>query len=105
MADMPRDRIFIGAHGHAVALEASTGREVWRTKLRGAGFVSTGVQGDRLLAATGGHLFCIDPVTGRVLWQNELKGLGYGLVSLGSGSVVEAAAHQAERQRRSAASA
>jgi len=105
MAEMPRDRIYVGAQGHVVALEGASGREVWRTKVRGRGFVTVGVQGDRLLAATGGYLFCLDPVTGAILWENALKGLGLGLVSLGGASTLEAAAIQAEHQRRSAASA
>ena len=87
-----------------MALEGSSGREVWRTKLRGRGFVNAGLAEGRLLAATGGHLFCLDPVTGAVLWDNELKGLGLGLMSIpGSGGAVEAAAVAAESQRRAAA--
>jgi outer membrane protein assembly factor BamB len=105
MADMPRDRVYVGAQGHVAALEGASGREVWRTKVRGRGFVTVGVQGDRLLAATGGYLFCLDPVTGAILWENALKGLGLGLVSIGGASTLEAAGVQAERQRRSAASA
>ena len=38
MAEMPRDRIYVGAQGHVVALEGASGREVWRTKVRGRGF-------------------------------------------------------------------
>jgi outer membrane protein assembly factor BamB len=108
MTELPRDRIFVGASGHLVALEGTTGREVWRTKLRGRGFVNAGLVETRLLAATGGHLFCLDPVTGAIVWENELKGLGYGLMSLPGSSasgVLEAAAVAAERQRRAAASA
>lgn len=106
MADLPRDRIFLGATGHVVALEGSTGREVWRTKLRGRGFVTAGLVDARLLAATGGHLFCLDPVTGAILWENTLKGLGFGLMSIpgsGTSGALEAAAVAAERQRRAAA--
>jgi outer membrane protein assembly factor BamB len=106
MAELPRDRIYVGASGHVVALEGSSGREVWRTKLRGRGFVNAGLVEGRLLAATGGHLFCLDPVTGAVLWDNELKGLGFGLMSIpgsaGAGAL-EAAVVAAERQRRAAA--
>jgi len=108
MAELPRDRIFVGASGHVVALEASTGREIWRTRLKGRGFVTAGLMGERLIAATGGRLYSLDPVTGSVLWENPLKGLGFGLVSVpgnGSAGTVEAAALAAERQRRAAASA
>jgi hypothetical protein len=105
MAELPRDRIYVGAQGHVVALEGSSGREMWRTKLRGRGFVTTGSQGGRLVAATGGYLFCLDPVTGAILWENALKGLGLGFVSIGGASTLEAAAVQAERQRHAAAAA
>ena len=101
---MPRDRRYAGASGHVVALDGSSGREVWRTKLRGRGFVNAGLAEGRLLAATGGHLFCLDPVTGGVLWDNELKGLGFGLMSIpGSGGAGALEAAAAERQRRAAA--
>jgi len=106
MADLPRDRIYVGVAGHVAALEAITGREVWRTKLRGRGFVTTGLAGERVIAATGGHLFALDPVTGALLWDNELKGLGFGLISIpgaGDSSALHAAAVEAERSHRAAA--
>ena len=104
MADLLKDRVFIGVAGHVAAVDAATGREVWRTKLRGRGFVTTGIVGDRVVAAAGGHLFALDPATGSVMWDNELKGLGYGLVSFpGGASALEAAVAAAERNRRAAA--
>jgi outer membrane protein assembly factor BamB len=108
MAGMLRDRIYIGAKGHVVGLDASTGREVWRTKLRGMGFVTTGIAEDRVIAATGGHLYGLDPATGSILWTNALKGLGLGLISLAGidgGSAFEASAIKTEQQRRNAAAA
>jgi outer membrane protein assembly factor BamB len=108
MAGMARDRIYIGAKGHVVGLEAASGRELWRTKLRGMGFVTTGLVEERVIAATGGHLYGLDPSTGSILWHNELKGLGLGLVSLAGldgGSSFEAAAIKTEQQRRNAAAA
>lgn len=104
MGELPRDRVYVGAQGHVVALEGVSGREVWRTKVRGRGFVTVGVQGERLLAATGGYLYCLDPVTGSIVWENGLKGLGLGIVSISGGSTLESAALQADRQRRAAAS-
>ncbi len=108
MAGMPRDRIYVGVKGHVVGLEGSTGREVWRTKLRGMGFVTTGISEDRIVAATGGHLYALDPTTGGVLWTNALKGLGLGLISLAGidgGAAFEAAAIRTEQQRRNSAAA
>lgn len=108
MAELPRDRIFAGMAGHVVALDGVTGREAWRTKLRGRGFVTTGLSGSRVIAATGGRVFGLDPVTGAILWENEMKGLGYGLISvpgIGGASEVHAAAAEAERRQRAAAGA
>jgi outer membrane protein assembly factor BamB len=104
MADLLRDRIYVGAAGHVAAIDAATGRELWRTKLRGRGFVTTGIVGERVVAATGGHLFSLDPATGSIVWDNELKGLGYGLISFpGGASALEAAVAAAERNQRAAA--
>jgi outer membrane protein assembly factor BamB len=106
VSELPRDRIYVGIAGHVAALDALTGREVWRTKLKGRGFVTTGIAGDRVIAATSGRLFALDPTTGALLWQNELKGLGLGLVSvpgIGASPVVNAAALEADRRQRAAA--
>jgi outer membrane protein assembly factor BamB len=96
------DRVVIGVGGHAVALDAVTGAELWRTKLKSSGVVTVALTGTRVLAGTGGELFCLDAYTGRILWQNKLKGLGLGIVTL-PGSDAAAAAAMQEAQRRSAA--
>ena len=106
MSELPRDRIYVGIAGHVAALDALTGREIWRTKLKGRGFVTAGIASDRVIAATGGRVFALDPTTGALLWQNKLKGLGFGLVSvpgIGASPVVEAAAVEADRHQRAAA--
>ena len=56
MAELPRDRIYAGIAGQVVALDGVTGREAWRTKLRGRGFVTTGLAAGRVIAATGGRV-------------------------------------------------
>lgn len=108
MAELPRDRIYVGLGGHVLAVEASSGREVWRTKLVGRDFVSTMMADGRVIAGTRGRLYSLDPVTGAILWENGMKGLGYGLISLpgteGAASA-EAAAMKAQRQRQAAAAA
>ena len=106
MSASPRDRIYVGIAGHVTALDALTGREVWRTKLKGRGFVTAGVASDRIIAATSGRVFALDPATGALLWENELKGLGFGLVSvpgIGASPVADAAAVEADRHQRAAA--
>ena len=96
-----RDIVYIGVGGHAVAIDRTTGHEVWRTKLKGSDFVNVSVEGRDLLAATKGQLFCLDAGTGTLRWQNELKGLGWGLVTIaGAGAAAPA---EAERRRQAAA--
>lgn len=100
------DRLFIAIGGHAVALDPSTGTEIWRTKLKVSSFVTVWFSGTRLFAGAGGELFCLDPGSGAILWRNKLKGLGMGVVAFttSSGIVVDAAA-EARRQAARAAAA
>jgi outer membrane protein assembly factor BamB len=98
-----RELVVVGVGGHVVALNATTGVERWRTKLKGADMVSVWDTGSRIHAATKGELFCLDASTGEVLWHNKLKGLGLGVVAFGSTSDVLAAA--AVRAARAAAEA
>ena len=82
---MPRDKrqlLFIGASGKVLALDASNGTEIWRTKLKGSGTVLLHRDTTRLYATVSGELFCLDPDTGGTLWHNKLKGLGLGIVSM-----------------------
>ena len=84
---MPRDPqtfFYIGIKSSVVAVDARTGAEVWRAKLKGSDFVTVLWDGDALLAANNGEVFRLDPRTGAVLWHNPLKGLGRGIVSLAS---------------------
>ena len=87
---MPRhrdlERLFIGVGDHAVAIDPSSGKELWRTKLKGSSFVTIHVSGDRLYAGAGGELFGLDQSTGEILWQNKLKGLGLGGVAFPGGA-------------------
>ena len=83
---MYSDRIFLGAGGHVVALDAATGHELWRTRVSGSwgsGYV-TGVAlvEGRLFATYNGEITCLDPITGNLLWHNGLSGLGTGFVSV-----------------------
>jgi outer membrane protein assembly factor BamB len=82
MAGYEREYVFIGIKGTALALERTTGREVWRTTLKGSDFVNLVLDGDELFATARGEVFCLDPATGRILWNNPLKGLGWGLATV-----------------------
>lgn len=84
---MPRESprlVYIGIKNFVVAVDAATGTEVWRTKLKGSDFVSLHRTAERLLAGNQGEVFCLDPSTGAVLWHNNLKGLGMGIVNFSS---------------------
>lgn len=82
---MPRDPqtlVYVGIKNVVVALDAATGAEVWRTQIRGSGYINVLWDGNALLVSSSGEVWRLDPATGTGLWHNELKGLGRGLVSL-----------------------
>ena len=97
--------VFIGIGGAVLALDRSTGEEVWRTPLKGSDFVNVVLEGGEVYAATKGELFSLDPATGRIRWQNPLKGLGRGLVTIASSSGTGIAAMQEKRRRDQQAAA
>lgn len=98
--------IIIGVGGHVVSIDAATGNELWRTKLKGSDIVTISVQGDRIYAGAKGEVFCVDPSTGSILWRNGLKGLGLGLVAFeGNQSVAAGARIIAQREAAAAAAA
>lgn len=91
------DVVFIGVGSHAVAIQASSGEELWRTKLKISTFVTIALEGDKLYAGANGELFCLDPSSGRILWHNKLKGLGLGFVTFaGTNTAVSQAAAAAQ---------
>jgi outer membrane protein assembly factor BamB len=82
---MPRNQrqlLYIGASGKVLAMDAATGAEVWRTKLKGSGTVLLHRDASHLYATVSGELFCLDPDSGGTRWHNKLKGLGLGIVSM-----------------------
>jgi outer membrane protein assembly factor BamB len=104
------DLVFIGIKGSVVALNRTSGEQVWVTKLKGYDFVNIVVQNDTVLASCYGEIFCLDPLTGTRLWQNPLKGFGVGLAtiatagSLGSGNAPLLAAKRRRDEEAAAAS-
>ena len=92
--------LLTGIKGHVIALDRTTGSEVWRTKLKGADFVNLASDGTFIFAGTAGEVFCLDPATGSLLWHNPMKGLGFGLVSLLTGGESGNGAALAESRRR-----
>ena len=98
--------VFLGVHGSVVALDETTGAQVWATKLKSWDFVNLIWTENELYATTKGEIFCLDSGTGQVLWHNPLKGMGLGLVCIaapGSQPNLTAAIKQKKNQQRAAA--
>jgi outer membrane protein assembly factor BamB len=76
------DIVYLGVKGSVVAIDKRRGKELWRTKLKGAGFTTVLVEDDLIVAHTGGELYGLDPKSGRLIWHNPLPGMGYGLAML-----------------------
>ena len=102
--------VYVGIHGHVLALDPATGTELWRTKLEGvrartSSFVNVLLDGEQVYASFSGEVFCLDARTGALRWQNQLRGLGTGLVTMASATAVPAAppvpVFEAQRQRTS----
>ncbi len=71
------------------AIDASSGAEIWRTKLQEGLLKATAYQDVSVIVRDGviyagsqGHLFALDAGSGRVLWHNPMKGLGFNDISL-----------------------
>ena len=94
--------LYLGVGGHVVAIDAATGEEIWRTKLKSTTFTTVWSDGKRVYAGAQGEVFCVDAAAGNVLWLNTLKGLGRGIVAF-PGSGLEAAAAVAAAQAAAAA--
>ena len=97
--------VFLGIAGNVVALDDSTGQEIWRTPLKGGDFVNVALQSGSLYATAKGELFCLDPATGRIRWQNPVKGLGRGLVTIAAADGQQTIVMREKRQRDQASAA
>ena len=98
--------LFIGIRGTVLAIDRTTGKEVWTSSLKGSEFVNVVLDGGQLFAASKGRLYRLDPATGQILWENGLTGLGWGLVSIaqaGNGNVMTM--EEKRRQDEAAAAA
>lgn len=78
--------LYLSCGGTIVALDRSSGQELWRTELpEWAGKVSILESGDVIFAGTWGRAYGLDAKTGRMLWKNGLSGLKFFEVQLSSG--------------------
>ena len=76
------DLVFVGIGRSVVALDRTTGEQVWATRLKGYDFVNVVLDGERLFATSVGEITCLNPFTGKVLWNNPRKGFGTGLATI-----------------------
>jgi outer membrane protein assembly factor BamB len=104
---MSSSNVFVGVHGEVVALDRTTGQELWSTKLAGSHFVNLLVDQDRIIATSKGEVFCLDAATGRILWKNSLPGMGLGLITIATahGSTSFGALSEKNRQDEAAVTA
>ncbi|HUP22664.1 MAG TPA: PQQ-binding-like beta-propeller repeat protein [Thermoanaerobaculia bacterium] len=72
--------VFLGVRDHVVALDTTTGAELWRQKVKTSGMVTVHFDGRNLLAGSGGEVWSLDPSTGETRWHNKLPRLGLGVV-------------------------
>ena len=96
--------LYIGIGSHVVALQATSGEEIWRTKIKSSSFVTVCVIDGLVFAGAGGELFCLNASSGEIIWTNKLKGLGHGLIAF-AGSDASAAGSIQAMQATQAASA
>ena len=96
--------LFIGIGSHVVALNPTSGEEIWRSKIKSSSYVTICVVGDQVFAGAGGELFCLSAASGELVWRNKLKGLGHGLIAF-AGSEMSAASIQAMQSAQAASTA
>ena len=96
----PSDPIYIAVKGTVLSLDRNTGRELWRTSLKGWDFVNLTFDDGDLFATTKGEIFCLDPTTGKIRWNNPLKGLGLGLITIATFACSDNAAAMSQQGRR-----
>lgn len=102
---MASSLIFIGIKGCVMALDTSSGGEVWRVKLSGSDFVNVAVEDDSIYATTRGEVFCLSTASGEIRWHNPLKGCGLGLASIGLASRQNTVLAEKWRRDKAAAAA
>lgn len=80
----PSNYIYLGIKAHVVCINANSGEEIWRTKVKKSELIPIIVLDDLIIAHAHGHLFGLNKKDGAILWENGLKGLGYGYCLMGA---------------------
>jgi outer membrane protein assembly factor BamB len=52
--------VFAGINGSVIAMDETTGVQVWATRLKGSEFVNLVLSENKLYATTKGEIFCLD---------------------------------------------
>lgn len=76
------NQIYIGVHSFVVCIDRTSGKEIWRTKLKRSHVLSVVLSDEIVIAHSGGNLFGLRADTGEILWKNDLPGLGYGYCTI-----------------------
>ena len=97
-----QDRLYLGMKGHVACL-SKEGEELWRTRLKGSGFVNVVVEPDGIFAYTRGSLYALDAATGRIRWTNDLPKLGFDTCVIASANQTTVAAHAIRAAQAAAA--
>lgn len=80
---MNKDQLlYVGIKGRILALNRTSGEEVWQGRMKGSQMVSVLVDGDQVFGAASGEIYAFDATTGHLLWHNSLPGFGINLASL-----------------------
>jgi outer membrane protein assembly factor BamB len=98
--------LYLGIKGHVVCIEKDSGRELWRTLIKGSQLTNILVDDDGIFAYSGGHLFCLSPADGTIRWKSDLPGLGFGyciLATRGSGGSAAATSNMGAQAAQTAA--
>jgi outer membrane protein assembly factor BamB len=76
--------LFVGLGKRVIALEKTTGREVWEwTCPRNYGAnVTMLVEEGQLFVSANGYIYCLNGTDGRLMWDNPLTGRGLGIAAL-----------------------
>ncbi len=78
------DLLFLGTHGHVIAIDKKDGSTCWEVSLPRTGYqvVTMILEDGVLLCGTAGRVFGLDPQGGSILWDNQLPGRGHGVVAM-----------------------
>lgn len=97
-----RDTLYIGTGRTVLALDAKTGEERWRAKLKSVSgsIVTLLLKDNHLYVGHGGWVYCLSTDDGAIIWKNGLPKTGYYAVMLAmegaEGNSVSAAAAAAK---------